>query len=142
MGIGYRCWFSHFFILGGSRKWEKVEAWGSDLKLIDKANVAAKAIGSTSIDLYDHDLLLDDVLNVPNAYENIISISSLTRKNYVFHFEIMFGTYFGNEINGMGYLIQGLYYVDNISNNNMPQTFMSKVNALFKEIASNSKKDH
>ena len=52
----------------------------------------------------------------------------------------MFGTYFGNEINGMGYLIQGLYYVDNISNNNMPQTFVSKVNALFKEIASNSKK--
>ena len=67
-------------------------------------------------------------------------MSSSTRKNYVFHFEIMFGTYFGNEINGMGYLIQGLYYVDNISNNNMPQTFVSKVNALFKEIASNSKK--
>ena len=66
-------------------------------------------------------------------------MSSSTRKNYVFHFEIMFGTYFGNEINGMGYLIQGLYYVDNISNNNMPQIFMSKANAMFIETASNSK---
>ena len=52
----------------------------------------------------------------------------------------MFGTYYGNEMFSMGYLIQGLYYVDNISNNNMPQTFVIKVNALFKEIASNSKK--
>ena len=66
-------------------------------------------------------------------------MSSSTRKNYVFHFEIMFGTYFGNEMVSMGYLIQGLYYVDNISNNNMPQIFMSKANAMFIEIASNSK---
>ena len=51
----------------------------------------------------------------------------------------MFGTYFGNEMVSMGYLIQGLYYVDNISNNNMPQTFVSKANAMFIEIASNSK---
>ena len=51
----------------------------------------------------------------------------------------MLGTYFGNEMVSMGYLIQGLYYVDNISNNNMPQIFVSKVNAMFKEIASNSK---
>ena len=51
----------------------------------------------------------------------------------------MFGTYFGNEMVSMGYLIQGLYYVDNISNNNMPQIFMSKANAMFIEIASNSK---
>ena len=59
-------------------------------------------------------------------------MSSSTRKNYVFHFEIMFGTYFGIEMVSIGYFIQGLYYVDNISNNNMPQTFVSKVNALFK----------
>ena len=130
MGIGYRCWFSHFFILGGSRKWEKVEAWGSDLKLIDKANVAAKAIGSTSIDLYDHVLLLDNVLYIPNAFKNIISVSSLTRKNYVFHFKTnVCNIYFGNEMVGMGYLIQGLYY-DNISNNNEPQTNVSNKKAM------------
>ena len=57
-------------------------------------------------------------------------MSSSTRKNYVFHFEIMFGTYFGNEITGMGYLIQGLYYVDNISNNKKPQTNVSNDNAM------------
>ena len=55
------------------------------LKLSNRASVTAKAIRSTSIDLYDHNLLLDDVLNVP-TYKNIISISSWTRKNYVFHF--------------------------------------------------------
>ena len=52
------------------------------LKLGNGASAAAKAIGSTSIDLYDHVLLLDSVLYVPNAYKNIISISSLTGKNY------------------------------------------------------------
>ena len=57
------------------------------LKLSNGASVAAKAIGSTSIDLYDYDLLLDYVLCVPNAFKNIISVSSLTRKNYVFHFK-------------------------------------------------------
>ena len=31
---------------------------------------------------------------------------------------------------GMGYLIQGLYYVDNISNNNEPQTNVSNDNAI------------
>ena len=39
-------------------------------------------------------------------------------------------SYFGNEMVGMGYLIQGLYYVDNISNNNEPQTNVSNDNAL------------
>ena len=63
----------------------------------------------------------------------------MTRKNYVFLFKIMFGTYFGNEMVSMGYLIQGLYYVDNISNNNMPQKFVSKANAMFIEISYNSK---
>ena len=63
------------------------------LKLRNRVSVAAKAIGSTSIDLYDHDLLLDYVLYVPNAFKNIILISSLTRKKYVFHFKIMFVTF-------------------------------------------------
>ena len=53
------------------------------LKLGNGASVAAKAIGSTSI---DHVLLLDDVLYIPNAYKNIVSISSLTRKGYEFLF--------------------------------------------------------
>ena len=76
------------------------------LKLSNGASVAAKAIGLTSIDLYDHDLLLDYVLCVPNAFKNIISISSLTRKNYVFHFKTnVCNIYFGNEMVGMGYLI-------------------------------------
>ena len=39
----------------------------------------------------------------------------------------------------MGYLIYGLYYVDNMSNNNKPQTNMSDVNAMLIENASNSK---
>ena len=56
------------------------------LKLGNGVSVAAKAIGSTSIDLYNHVLLLEDVLYVPNAYKNIISISSLTRKGYEFLF--------------------------------------------------------
>ena len=48
------------------------------LKLGNGASVAVKAIGSTLIDLYNHILLLEGVLYVPNAYKNIISISSLT----------------------------------------------------------------
>ena len=51
----------------------------------------------------------------------------------------MFGTYFENEMVGIGYLIHGLYYVDNISNNNTPQTYVSNVNTMFKDITSNSK---
>ena len=31
---------------------------------------------------------------------------------------------------GMGYLIQGLYYDDNISNNNQPQTNVSNDNTM------------
>ena len=76
------------------------------LKLGYGVSVAAKAMGSTSIDLYDNVLLLDNVLNAPNAYENIISVSSLTRKNYEFHFKYdVCNIYFGNEMVGMGYLI-------------------------------------
>ena len=58
------------------------------LKLGNGASVTAKAIGSTSIDLYDHVLLLDSVLYIPNTYKNIIYISSLSRKNYEFHFNM------------------------------------------------------
>ena len=57
-------------------------------------------------------------------------MSSLTRNNYVFHFKIMFGTYCGNEMVSMGYLIQGLYYGNNISNNNEPQTNVSNDKAM------------
>ena len=56
------------------------------LKLGNRVSIVAKAIESTSIDLYNHVLLLDDVLYVPDAYKNIISISSLTRKGYEFLF--------------------------------------------------------
>ena len=88
------------------------------LKLGNRASVAAKAIGSTSIDFFDHVLLLYDVSYVPNTFKNIISISSLTSRGY----EFLFGRdeckiYFGNKLIGMGYLIHGLYYIDNISNN-------------------------
>ena len=88
------------------------------LKLGNRASVAAKAIGSTSIDLYNHILLLEGVLYVPNAYKNIISISSLTSRGYKFLFSRdECKIYFGNKLIGMGYLIHGLYYIDNISNN-------------------------
>ena len=39
----------------------------------------------------------------------------------------------------MGYLIHGLYYVDNISNNNEPQINASNANAMIIENTSNSK---
>ena len=39
----------------------------------------------------------------------------------------------------MGYLIHGLYYIDNMSNNNKSQTNMSDVNAMLIENASNFK---
>ena len=110
------------------------------LKLGNGASVAAKAIGSTSIDLYDHVLLLDSVLYVPNAYKNIISVSSLTRKNYEFHFKNdVCNIFYGNEMVGMGYLIQGLYYVDNIANNKRPKINVSNANTILINDASNSK---
>ena len=83
---------------------------------------------------------MEDVLHVPNAYKNIVSISSLTRKGYEFLFSRdVCKIHFENELVGIGYLIHGLYYVDNISNNNKPQTNMSNVNAMLIENASNSK---
>ena len=75
--------------------------WSNEviLKLGDGVSVAAKAMETTSIDLNDYVLLLNNVLYVPNAYKNIISISSITRKGYKFLFEIDVCTiYFDNEI--------------------------------------------
>ena len=110
------------------------------LKLGNGAGITAKAIGSTLIDLYNHILLLEDVLHVPNAYKNIVSISSLTRKGYEFLLSRdVCKIYFGNELVGMCYLIHSLYYVDNMSKNNKPQTNKSDVNAMLIENASNSK---
>ena len=60
------------------------------LKLGDRASIAAKAMGTTFIDLNDHVLLLNNVLYVPNAYKNIISIFSLTRKDYKFYLKEMY----------------------------------------------------
>ena len=114
-----------------------MEAQRSDLKLGNGASVAAKAIGSTSIDLYNHVLLLEGVLYVPNAYKNIISISSLTSRvmNFIFSRDEC-KIYLGNKFIGMAYLIYGLYYIDNMSNNNEPQ---SNMKAMLIENASNSK---
>ena len=107
------------------------------LKLGNGASVAAKAIGTTSIDLYNHILLLEGVLYVPNAYKNIISISSLTSRGYEFLFSRdECKIYFGNKLIGMGYLIHGLYYIDNISNNKEPR---SNVKAMLIESTSNAK---
>ena len=72
-----------------------------------------------------------NVLNVPNAYKIIILISSLTRKNYKFHFNNdVCNIYYGIEMVGIGHLIQGLYYGNNISNNKKPQTNVSNDNAM------------
>ena len=98
------------------------------LKLGDGASVAAKAIRSNSIDLLNHVLLLDDVLYILNAFKNIISISSLTRRGYEFLFSRdVCKLYFRNKMIGMGYVIHRLYHVDNIINNIKPQ---SNVNAM------------
>ena len=107
------------------------------LKLRNGASVTAKAIGSTSIDMLDHNLLLDDILYVPNAFKNIISISSLTSRGYKFHFERdICKICFGNKLIGMGYMIHGLYYVNNISNNIKPQL---NVNTTLIKNTTNSK---
>ena len=84
--------------------------------------------------------MLDSVLYVPNAYKNISSVSSLTRKNYEFHFKnTICNIYFGNEMVGLAYLIQGLYYVDNVTNNNKPRMNVSNANSMLINDASNSK---
>ena len=107
------------------------------LRLRNGTSVAAKAIGSTSIDLYNHVLLLESVSYVPNAYKNIISSFSLTSRAYEFLFSRdECKIYFGNKLIGMGYLIHGLYYIDNMCNNNEPQF---NVKTMLIENASNSK---
>ena len=64
---------------------------------------------------------MEDVLYVPHSYKNIIFISSLTSMGYEFHFgRDVSEIYLGYKLVGMGYLIYGLYYVDNISNNIEP----------------------
>ena len=53
------------------------------------------------------------------------------RKNYEFHFKNdVCNIYYGNKMVGMGYLIQRLYYVDNISNNKKPQTTVRNDKAM------------
>ncbi len=64
-----------------------------NLKIGNGASVAAKVVGSTSLHLDGHVLFLDRVLVLPNAYRNIVSISSLTRNGYVFDFRIMFAIF-------------------------------------------------
>ena len=49
------------------------------LKLGNGVSITAKAIGSTSINLFNHVLLLDNVLYVPNTYKNIIFVSKIGR---------------------------------------------------------------
>ena len=71
-------------------------------------------------------MLLDDVLDIPHTYKNIIFISSLTSKAYEFHFSRdVCDIYFGNKLVGMGYLIFGSYYGNNISNNIEPLNFVN-----------------
>ena len=140
MGIGYSA-SSHicssFQDLASERRLRPNKV---TLKLGNGASVVAKAIGSTLIDLYNHILLLEDVLHIPNAYKNIISISSLTRMGYEFlFFKDVYKIHFGNELIGMGYLIHNLYYVDNMSNNNKPQTNMSNVDTMLIKNTSNFK---
>ena len=97
-------------------------------------------MGTTSIDLNDHVLLLNNVLYVSNAYKNIISISSMTRKGYKFLFERDVSTiYFNNKIVGMGYVLHGLYYIDNKSNNKQYPTNLNVVNTMLIHNASNLK---
>ena len=64
----------------------------------------------------------------PMLLKNIISISNLTRRGYEFLFSRhVCKLYFGNKMIAMGYMIHGLYYVDNMINNIEPQ---SNVNAV------------
>lgn len=50
------------------------------------ASVAGVSLGSVSVALDDHVLLLKNVLYLLGAYRNIISISSLIEMGYEFHF--------------------------------------------------------
>ena len=48
--------------------------------------------------------------------------------------------YFGNKLIGMGYLIHGLYYINNISNNKEPRSNMKAM--LFENVANSKHLQH
>ena len=99
------------------------------LKIGNGASVAAKAVGSTSLLLMNnHVMFLDHVLVLPNAYRNIISISSLTKVGYYFDFkDNVCNIYFGNNVVGVGYLHDGLYY---LSTKNKASPRIAEMNAI------------
>ena len=103
MGIGYGA-SSHicssFQDLASERRLRPNEV---TLKLKNGASVVAKSIGSTSIDLYNHVLLLEDVLH--NAYKNIVSISSLTRKRVMNSYLVEMYVRFILEMNWLAWVI-------------------------------------
>ena len=64
----------------------------------------------------------------------------MTRKGYKFLFERDVCTiYFNNKIVGMGYVLHGLYYIDNKSNNKQYPTNLNVVNTMVIHNASNPK---
>ena len=66
-----------------------------------------------------------------------LSLFLVTSRGYEFHFaRDVCEIYFRNKLVGMGYLIHGLYYVDNMSNNTEPPNV---VNILLIKNTSNSK---
>ncbi|PKI51479.1 hypothetical protein CRG98_028190 [Punica granatum] len=104
------------------------------LKIGNRASVAAKAVGSTSLHLDGHVLFIDRVLVLPNAYRNIISVSSLTRSGYLFDFKHdVCNIYYGNKVIGVGYLHDGLYYL-RARNKTIPNTI--EINTVSESIPS------
>ena len=103
--------------LANERKLDKDEVI---LKLGNNVSVAAKAIGSSSILLYKHVLYLNNVLYLPNAYRNIMSISCMTRLGYDFLFtKDVCKIIYDNKIVGYGYVQNGLYCInEDVSNTN------------------------
>ncbi len=110
-----------------------LQAQDVKLRIGNGATVIALAIGSKSLYLSEHVLYLDHVLYVPDAFKNIISISSLTTNEYEFQFmNDVFNVHFRNKIIGLGYLYDALYYLDN---NNQYKTSASnqiEFNAIIK----------
>ncbi len=54
------------------------------LRISNGSTIEILAIGSKSLYMYGHILYLNNILYVPNAFKNIISVSSLTRNCYEF----------------------------------------------------------
>ncbi len=76
---------------------------------------------------------------VPDAFKNIISISSLTRNGYEFQFtDDVCNIYFRNKYVGLGYMHDGLYYLDNNDKLKMNASNLKECNAMVK-INSSSK---